>query len=86
MMRQMHVVALVVVLALLEYSILGVMVGQARLKYKVPAPATTGDPIFERYFRVHQNTMEQLIVFVPAMFIFAAYAMGWSPRHWVFYS
>ena len=72
-MRQMHVVALVVVLALLEYSILGVMVGQARLKYKVPAPATTGDPIFERYFRVHQNTMEQLIVFVPAMFIFATY-------------
>jgi uncharacterized membrane protein YecN with MAPEG domain len=73
MMSQMHVVALVVVLALLEYSILGAMVGQARQKYKVPAPATTGDPIFERYFRVHQNTMEQLVVFVPAMFIFATY-------------
>ena len=51
----MHVVAFVVVLALLEYSILGAMVGERGVKYKVPAPATTGDPIFERYFRVHQN-------------------------------
>ena len=85
-MRHMSLVSLAVVLALLEYAILGLLVGQARGKYKAPAPATTGDPIFERYFRVHQNTMEQLVVFVPAMFIFAAYAMGWSPRHWVFYS
>jgi glutathione S-transferase len=72
-MRQMHVVSFVVVLALIEYSILVLMVGQARQKYKVPAPATTGDPIFERYFRVQQNTLEQLIVFIPAMFIFATY-------------
>lgn len=72
-MKQMHLVAFVVVLALIEYAILGLMVGQARQKYKVPAPATTGDPTFERYFRVHQNTMEQLVVFVPAMFIFATY-------------
>jgi uncharacterized membrane protein YecN with MAPEG domain len=72
----MSLVSLAVVLALLEYAILGLLVGQARGKYKVPAPATTGDPIFERYFRVHQNTMEQLVVFVPAMFIFAAYVNG----------
>ena len=75
-MRHMSLVSLAVVLALLEYAILGLLVGQARGKYKVPAPATTGDPIFERYFRVHQNTMEQLVVFVPAMFIFAAYVNG----------
>lgn len=43
------------------------------MRYKVPAPATTGDPILERYFRVHQNTMEQLVIFVPAIFIFATY-------------
>jgi len=49
------------------------MVGSARVKYKVPAPATTGDPIFERYFRVQQNTMEQLVLFVPAIFVFATY-------------
>jgi glutathione S-transferase len=73
MMMSMSLISLVVALALLEYSILGLLVGQARTKYQVPAPATTGDPIFERYFRVHQNTMEQLVVFVPAMFIFATY-------------
>jgi glutathione S-transferase len=72
-MREMHLVAFVITLALLEYAILGAMVGSARVRYKVPAPATTGNPIFERYFRVHQNTMEQLVVFVPAMFIFATY-------------
>lgn len=72
-MGEMHVVSFIVVLALVEYTVLGAMVGRARIQYKVPAPATTGDPIFERYFRVHQNTLEQLIVFVPAIFIFATY-------------
>lgn len=69
----MHLVALMIVVSLVEYFILGLLVGQARVKYNVPAPAISGDPIFERYFRVHQNTMEQLVVFVPAMLIFATY-------------
>ena len=72
-MGEMHVVAFMVVLALLEYLIITFMVGSARVRYKVPAPATTGDPIFERYFRVQQNTLEQLIVFIPSIFIFATY-------------
>ena len=62
---------IVTLLALLEYSILGVMVGQARQKYGVEAPATTGNPDFERYFRVHANTLESLIVFIPALWIFS---------------
>lgn len=66
----MHWVALVTVLALIEYSVLGVMVGQARGKYKIEAPATTGNPDFERRFRVHQNTLESLVVFLPAMWLF----------------
>ena len=66
----MNGVELVTVLALIEYSVLGIMVGRARAKYGVEAPATTGNPVFERYFRVHQNTLESLIVFVPAMWLF----------------
>jgi glutathione S-transferase len=62
---------LVTILALLEYSVFGVMVGRARDKYGIEAPATTGNPEFERYFRVHQNTLESLIVFVPAVWMFA---------------
>ena len=66
-----HQLAIVTLLALLEYSILGVMVGRARQKYGVEAPATTGNPDFERYFRVHANTLESLIVFIPAVWIFS---------------
>jgi glutathione S-transferase len=66
-----HALQLVILLALLEYSILGVMVGRARQKYGVEAPATTGNPEFERYFRVHVNTLEALIVFLPAVWIFS---------------
>jgi glutathione S-transferase len=63
----------VTVAALLEYMVFGELVARARVKYKVEAPATTGDAIFERYFRVHQNTLETLVVFIPAMWLFAQY-------------
>ena len=69
----MEFVAVVIALALLEYSIFGMLVGWARGKYKVPAPAVTGHPVFERYFRVHQNTLEQLVVFVPSIWLFGTY-------------
>ncbi len=36
-------------------------------------PAISGHPMFERYFRAHQNTMEQLVAFVPAMWLFGTY-------------
>ncbi len=70
-MEGFHELGIVTLLALLEYSILGVMVGRARAKYGVEAPATTGNPDFERYFRVHVNTLESLIVFIPALWIFS---------------
>jgi uncharacterized membrane protein YecN with MAPEG domain len=66
-----YALEIVTLLALLEYSILGVMVGRARQTYGVEAPATTGNPDFERYFRVHENTLESLIVFLPAVWIFS---------------
>jgi len=69
----MNGLAAITVLALLEYSVLGAMVGRARTKYKVEAPATTGNPEFERYFRVHQNTLENLVVFIPALWLFGQY-------------
>ncbi len=67
----MHLVGFVIALALLEYFVFGFLVGRARGTYNVPAPATTGNPTFERYFRAHQNTLEQLVIFVPCMVIFA---------------
>ena len=71
--NQLAIIAIITALALLEYMIFSFQVGSARTKYDVPAPATTGNEIFERYNRVHQNTLEQLIVFLPALWIFARF-------------
>jgi hypothetical protein len=57
--------------ALLVYFVFASVVGGARGKYKVPAPATTGHPDFERRYRVQQNTLEQLVIFLPSLWIFA---------------
>jgi glutathione S-transferase len=69
----MEVVLVVLLVALLEYIVLGGLVGRARGQYGIRAPATTGHPAFERIYRVHQNTLEALIVFVPALLVFACY-------------
>ncbi len=69
----MELTAIVIALALLEYSVITILCGRARARCGVVAPATSGDPIFERYFRAQQNTLEQLIVFVPAMLLFGRY-------------
>ncbi len=69
----MDYVALVIVLAILEYLFFMGMVGKARGQYSVKAPATTGDEMFERYYRVHQNTLEQLIMFIPCVYFFGVY-------------
>ena len=66
----MEYLAVVSALALLEFAVFGALVGAARGRYGVKAPATGGHPEFERYFRVHQNTLEQLIVFLPSLWLF----------------
>jgi len=75
----MELVVLIVVLALFEYIVFSSQTGLARTRYGVKAPATTGHPVFERYFRVQQNTLEQLVIFVPALLLFAWMAenIGW---------
>jgi glutathione S-transferase len=66
-------IALVVLLSLLEFMVFGFLVGGARARYKIQAPATSGHPIFERTFRVHYNTLELLVVFIPAIWLFGMY-------------
>jgi uncharacterized MAPEG superfamily protein len=69
----MEFVAIVTVLALLQYIYFAVLVGQARGKFGVNGPAVTGHPVFERYFRVQMNTLEILVAFLPALWLFAQY-------------
>lgn len=63
----------VISLALLQYFLFGMAVGRARGRFGIAAPATTGHPDFERVFRVQMNTLEQLIMLIPGMWIFATY-------------
>ena len=69
----MELVYLVIVLALVEYVVFGALVGRARGQYGIRAPAVTGHDVFERIFRVQQNTLEGLVIFVPAIWFFAVY-------------
>jgi glutathione S-transferase len=69
-------VEIVTLLALIELMLFGFLVGRARATYGVKAPATSGNEVFERYYRVQANTIETLIVFLPALWIAAQY---WSP-------
>lgn len=63
--------ALISVLSLFVYTAFTLLVGAARGKYGVPAPQITGHPDFERAFRVQQNTLEQIILFLPALWLFS---------------
>jgi glutathione S-transferase len=67
---------LIVLIALMQYTWFTVRVGANRGKYNIDAPACKGDEAWERLFRVQQNTLEQLIVFIPAAFAFAYYLSG----------
>jgi hypothetical protein len=69
----MAYVLIVIVLALVQFILFGIAVGRARGQYGIKAPATTGNEHFDRYFRVHINTLEQLIVFIPAIWLFAQF-------------
>ena len=69
----MPLVHLVITLALVEFFLFGLAVARARTRYNIPAPATTGNAVFERYFRVQMNTLEQLVIFVPSIILFARY-------------
>ena len=71
-MNHIDIVAVIAVLQLIFFSVL---VGQARGKYGVAAPAVVGHELFERAYRVQMNTMELLVAFLPALFLAGKY---WS--------
>jgi glutathione S-transferase len=72
-MTALPLTTLVTVVAICLYFYMGIRVGLSRTKYNIPAPATTGDPTFERMQRVHMNTLEGMPIFLPVLWLFAAY-------------
>ncbi len=69
----MPLVDIVALLALLQFFVFAGLVGRARGKYGVQAPAVTGHEMFERAYRVQMNTLELLVLFLPALYIAAQY-------------
>jgi glutathione S-transferase len=68
-----HFTALVTCLALLAYFLISFQVGKARQTYGIKAPAVSGNPDFERIYRVQMNTLEWMPIFLPALWLFAIY-------------
>ena len=77
MMQSHTLVAIVTILALLLYFVMGLRVAQGRNKYGVVAPAITGNADFERLYRVQANTLEWLPIFLASLWLFALY---WDER------
>lgn len=65
----LHATALVSVFALVVYFWSGLRVARARAVHGVQAPAVTGPEEFERVFRAQQNTLEQLALFLPSLWL-----------------
>ena len=72
----MHWPSLITWLTLILLAALSFDVGRARGRHGIKAPATTGHPDFERVFRVQMNTLENALIFLPALWLAAWY---WSP-------
>ncbi|HUX73388.1 MAG TPA: MAPEG family protein [Steroidobacteraceae bacterium] len=69
----MAYVHIVTALAVLQFIVFGLKVGGARSRYGIKAPAVGGHEAFERHFRVQQNTLEQLVAFLPGLYLFSRY-------------
>ena len=78
-MNTMHAQNLVVIVSVLSLAVnfyTGLRVGGARGRLGVPAPAMSGHPEFDRHFRVQMNTLEGLVIYLPALWMFAHYWNG----------
>jgi len=65
--------AIVTLLVVALYFFLATRVAVAHGKYGVTLPATTGNPDFERVFRVHANTLEWMPTFLAPLWLCAFY-------------
>ena len=74
-----HLAAIDTILAVFFTFVLTGRVGWARGKYKIEAPAIIGHPDFERACRTHMNTVESLVLFLPALWVASIFYGGQIP-------
>jgi glutathione S-transferase len=68
-----HLTAFVTLLAVLFYFFTSINVSRARSRTGIKVPATSGDPDFERAFRIQMNTLEWMPIVLPSLWLFAVY-------------
>ena len=68
-----HFTALVTCLSIALYFFTSLRVSKARAAFGIKPPAISGDPGFERVFRVQMNTLEWMPIFLPSVWLFAIY-------------
>ena len=68
-----HFTALVTCLAIAFYFFTSIQVSKARVAFGIKVPAISGNPDFERVFRVQMNTLEWMPIFLPSLWLFAIY-------------
>ncbi len=71
-------VVLVTLLALIQFAFFGALVSMARVKHGVKPPLMTGPAAFDALVRVHLNSLERLMLFVPLLWMAAQF---WSPKY-----
>ena len=68
-----HYTAIVTVLVVLFYFFIATRVAAAHIKFGVKLPAVSGQPDFERIYRVQMNTLEWMPIFLPLLWLSAIY-------------
>jgi glutathione S-transferase len=78
----MHSAAFITLLNVLVLFMAMGLVGRARGKYGIKAPACSGHEQFECAYRAHMNTVEQTVMFLPVLWIASLYSnVMWA--HWL---
>lgn len=72
-MLSLPLTSLVSLLVVLLLFFTGLNVGRARGLYGIKAPAVTGHEMFERAFRIQMNTLEQAVLLLPALWLYAGF-------------
>lgn len=74
-MRDYYAPAIVTLLISLVYFWMALTVSRTHARTSILAPTMTGDPVLERTYRAHVNTLEWMPIALPSMWLFAIY---WS--------
>ncbi len=70
--------AVTILTALILFYTMG-LVARTRGKHKIFPPAMLGNAEVERALRVQGNTVEQVVIFLPLLWVATLYFHGWIP-------